>query len=132
MNAKTNKTVYWTSTILFGGFMMFSSITNISPSSETIAFFNSIGYPAYIIPFLGWAKIMGSIVLLTPTKFRIKEWAYAGLMFDLIGALFSITMSFGFAMSSVIICFPIVVLLVSYITWLRLEKKATTLTTPTH
>ena len=42
--------------------------------------------PAYLISFLSIAKILGVIAILIPGFPRIKEWAYAGLMFDLIGA----------------------------------------------
>lgn len=48
-----------------------------------------LGYPTYFIPFTGWAKLMGAIVLLIPGYGRIKEWAYAGLFFDLIAAIYS-------------------------------------------
>ena len=49
-----------------------------------------LGYPKYIIPFLGVAKLLGVIAILIPGFPRIKEWAYAGLAFDLIGATYSI------------------------------------------
>ncbi len=49
-----------------------------------------LGYPAYIIPFIGFAKIIGSVAILVPGYPRIKEWAYAGLTFDLILATFSV------------------------------------------
>lgn len=48
-----------------------------------------LGYPEYFIPFTGWAKLLGAIVLLLPGYGRIKEWAYAGLFFDLIAAVYS-------------------------------------------
>lgn len=48
-----------------------------------------LGYPRYFIPFTGWAKLMGAIVLLFPGNGRLKEWAYAGLFFDLIAAVYS-------------------------------------------
>ena len=48
-----------------------------------------LGYPEYFIPFTGWAKLIGAIVLLIPGYRRIKEWAYAGLFFDLIAAVYS-------------------------------------------
>jgi hypothetical protein len=48
-----------------------------------------LGYPEYFIPFTGWAKLIGVIVILIPGFSRIKEWAYAGLFFDLIAAVYS-------------------------------------------
>jgi hypothetical protein len=50
-----------------------------------------MGYPAYLLPFLGTAKLLGVVAILVPGNYpRIKEWAYAGLAFDLFGATYSI------------------------------------------
>ena len=49
-----------------------------------------MGYPTYIIPFLGWMKLFGAIAILVPGFPRLKEWAYAGLVFDLVGATYSL------------------------------------------
>ena len=54
-----------------------------------------LGYPTYFIPFIGVAKVLGAIAIVIPGFHRIKEWAYAGLFFDLIGATFSIVASGG-------------------------------------
>jgi uncharacterized membrane protein YphA (DoxX/SURF4 family) len=51
---------------------------------------NHLGYPPYFTPFIGVAKVLGSIAILIPGFPKIKEWAYAGLVFDLVGAIFSI------------------------------------------
>lgn len=88
---KTTKLVYWISTILFAGFMIFSAIPNIMVTAESKAFLTGyLGYPEYFIPFIGVAKLLGSIAILIPSFRKIKEWAYAGLAFDLIGAMYSV------------------------------------------
>lgn len=51
--------------------------------------FKHLGYPPYLLPFIGVAKILGVIAVLVPGFPRLKEWAYAGLVFDLIGAFYS-------------------------------------------
>ena len=38
---------------------------------------------------MGTAKILGVIAVLIPGSGRVKEWAYAGLIFDITGALYS-------------------------------------------
>jgi hypothetical protein len=48
-----------------------------------------LGYPPYLLLFLGTAKTIGVLVVLVPGIPRIKEWAFAGLMFDVSGALYS-------------------------------------------
>ncbi len=90
MTAKTTNIIYWVSTIIFGGLMIFSSVGGIQPSEQAIQFMHDgLGYPIYFIQFISIAKLLGSIVILMPGLNRIKEWAYAGLFFDLAGAVYS-------------------------------------------
>lgn len=86
---KQIKIIYWISTILIAGLMLFSSISNILSTKEAIDIFKQLGYPAYLSPFLGVAKLLGAITLLVPGFPRLKEWAYAGIFFDLLGAAYS-------------------------------------------
>jgi uncharacterized membrane protein YphA (DoxX/SURF4 family) len=81
---------YWIITIIFAGFMAFSGIMNIimEPNGAKLMT-DGLHYPAYIIPFLGWAKLLGAIAILVPGFPRLKEWAYAGFAIDLAGALYS-------------------------------------------
>lgn len=93
---KKTKTLYWIFTILFAALMVFSSIGQVMASKEGIEFMGHLGYPAYFSPFIGWLKILGVIAILIPGYPRIKEWAYAGLFFDLIGAVYSMIAVDGF------------------------------------
>jgi hypothetical protein len=87
---KKIKIIYWIFTILFGGFMLFSSIPDILKAPSAVELITThLGYPAYFIVILGVAKLLGSIAILIPGSPRVKEWAYAGLTFDLIAALVS-------------------------------------------
>lgn len=70
--------------------MLGSAIPDALVMPIAVEGFKEMGYPTYIIPFLGFAKILGVIAILIPGYPRIKEWAYAGLTFDLIGATYSI------------------------------------------
>lgn len=47
------------------------------------------GYPVYLLTILGVWKLLGGITLLAPGFPRLKEWAYAGIFFELTGALAS-------------------------------------------
>jgi len=87
---KKIKLIYWISTSLFSAFMTFTAIPDIFLEPGAVAFISKLGYPEYFIVFIGIAKLLGSIAILIPGFPRIKEWAYAGLFFDLIGALYSI------------------------------------------
>jgi len=86
---KAIKITYWVVTILFAGFMIFSASGDIMGDPNAIAFITGMGYPAYFIPFISWAKVAGAVAILVPGFPRLKEWAYAGLIFDLVGATYS-------------------------------------------
>ncbi|HRH50770.1 MAG TPA: DoxX family protein [Panacibacter sp.] len=90
MTTKTTNTIYWISTIIFGGLMIFSAVGGIQPTEDAIKLMHDgLGYPVYFIQFISIAKLIGSIVILIPGLKSIKEWAYAGLFFDLAGAVYS-------------------------------------------
>lgn len=90
MTTKTTNTIYWVSTIIFGGLMIFSAVGGIQPTEDAIKLMHDgLGYPVYFIQFISIAKLLGSIVILIPGLKSIKEWAYAGLFFDLAGAVYS-------------------------------------------
>ena len=87
---KKTKILYWVFTILFAALMLFSAVPGIITNADSIKLMHDmLGYPVYIIPFLGVAKLLGAIAILIPGLKKIKEWAYAGLFFDLAGAVYS-------------------------------------------
>ncbi len=86
---KTN-ILYWIFTALFAGLMIFSAIPDIMVTPQAVDIMSTqLGYPSYFIRFIGVAKLLGAIAILIPGYRIIKEWAYAGLVFDLIGATYS-------------------------------------------
>jgi hypothetical protein len=95
--ARTRSIIYWLTTtylavvMLFGGFAeILDATTNIEFSSIGIATVVAVlGYPFYFVYILGVAKILGAVVIISPAFPRLKEWAYAGLTFNMIGALLS-------------------------------------------
>src|SRR6188508_2076883 len=91
MKSKTTNILYWVFTIIFAGLMIFSSVGGIGPTQQVIDMFHTgLGYPIYFIQFISWAKIVGALAILIPGLNKtIKEWAYAGLFFDLLAATYS-------------------------------------------
>ena len=91
MQPKTINILYWVFTLLFAGLMIFSAIPNMLLDKNTMEIFvKGLGYPSYFIQLLGIVKLLGSIAILIPGLNKtIKEWAYAGLFFDLAGAVYS-------------------------------------------
>ncbi|MDP4130288.1 MAG: DoxX family protein [Bacteroidota bacterium] len=86
---KTN-IAYWIFTILTAILFGMGIVSSIRLSPDSVALIvTHLGYPSYILPFLGVAKLLGVIAILVPGFPKIKEWAYAGLTFDLAGATYS-------------------------------------------
>jgi len=100
---------YWIFTGLLAALMLMSSIPDIIVVPDAIKIVTThLGYPAYFIPFIGVAKFLGVVAILVPGFPRLREWAYAGFVFDLTAATYSmirvgdppgawIQMSIGFA-----------------------------------
>jgi uncharacterized membrane protein YphA (DoxX/SURF4 family) len=112
---KRTNILYWVFTGLFAAFMIFTAMPDIMMTPEAVTFINSLGYPKYFIPFIGVAKVLGSIAILIPGFPRIKEWAYAGLAFDLIGATYSVISTNGLDASMLFMLLPFTVGTLSYI-----------------
>lgn len=108
------KTLYWIITGLFLAFMLFSAIPDILIAPAAVTFMSNLGYPKYFIPFIGTAKLLGVIAILIPAFPRVKEWAYAGLFFDLIGATYSQIANDGLQPPVFFMVLPISMLLLSY------------------
>jgi len=125
---KSTKIIYWTTTILFAAFMIFSAIPDIAMTDDTKQFMRHLGYPDYFMPFIGVAKLLGSIAILTPGFKKIKEWAYAGLIFDLIGAVYSNIMIDGFQPGLLVMIPVFIVAIVSYLYNQKLNKNPAALT----
>lgn len=83
----TKQTVtYWTTTGLVAFAFLSGGLMDLSGSPAVVADMQSLGYPAYVATILGVWKVLGAVALLAPRLPRLKEWAYAGIVFDLTGA----------------------------------------------
>jgi hypothetical protein len=69
--------------------IILSAVPDILRVAGALTIFAHLGYPPYLLPFLGTAKILGVAAVLAPGIPRVKEWAFAGLTFDVTGALYS-------------------------------------------
>src|SRR5215510_10952127 len=86
---KRRKRLYWIVTGVMAAFMLMASIPDILRIPEAADLFRHLGYPSYLLPFLGSPKTPGIITILAARVRCLKEWSYAGLVFALIGALYS-------------------------------------------
>ena len=65
------------------------AVPDVLRVSDAVSVFKHLGYPPYLLVFLGTAKMLGVAAVLVPGVPRVKEWAFAGLTFDVTGALYS-------------------------------------------
>jgi len=86
---KTKIIFYWISTLLVVAVMTISGVMAVTHAAPMMKALAHLGYPPYFVNLLGVAKLAGVCVLLAPGCLRLKEWAYAGFTFDLIGAFWS-------------------------------------------
>ena len=88
---KTNKTIFWIATtiiFLFEGLMPMGTL--IFAPQYTTTGTQPLGYPDYFAVSLVIFKFSGALALIIPQiPARIKEWAYAGLTYNLIFAVIS-------------------------------------------
>ena len=85
----TRSIAYWATTgITAAGFLM-GGITDLVRGPEMVANMAHLGYPAYFLLILGTWKVLGAAAIVAPKMPRLKEWAYAGLVFDVTGASLS-------------------------------------------
>lgn len=127
---KRTKILYWILTVLMAGMLGVGSVFDLISAPEAVAYVTKLGYPAYLVPFLGAAKLLGLVAILVPGLPKLKEWAYAGLIFDLVGAMYS-HFSVGEAPSVWLpLLVPICLVAGSYFFYHRLQKAASQETIP--
>jgi uncharacterized membrane protein YphA (DoxX/SURF4 family) len=87
MTTKAKNIAYWTTTVLIAFFIGSGGLAQLARVPGTVdGFVHILGYPLYFVTILGVWKVLGAIAILVPRFPRLKEWAYAGIFFDLTGA----------------------------------------------
>ena len=81
--------IFWSVTLLFAVPLALAGIGELIGLPAGVAILGQLGYPRYLLSFLGLAKLLGVAALVAGTNPRLKEWAYAGFTFTLLGACYS-------------------------------------------
>src|SRR5947208_501380 len=79
----------WVATGLFVVMMTVSGLLYVVGPKPVIGAMTELGYPVYFVKVLGVAKLLGVVGLVVPDRPTLREWAYAGFTFDLVGAIVS-------------------------------------------
>jgi uncharacterized membrane protein YphA (DoxX/SURF4 family) len=77
---------YWAATALTAFVFLSGGLVDIARPSFAVEGMTHLGYPIYFMVILGVWKVLGGIAVLIPRIPLLKEWAYAGMFFDLSGA----------------------------------------------
>jgi hypothetical protein len=80
---------YWTATALLGFAWITGGAAYVLRLPGPTDGLLQMGYPAFFVTILGFWKLAGAAVILAPRLPLLKEWAYAGTIFELTGAIAS-------------------------------------------
>jgi hypothetical protein len=81
--------IYWIATLLAATAFVVPGILNLVHAPHMVQDMAHLGYPSYFPTILGAWKVLGALAIVLPGRPRLKEWAYAGMVFDLTGAAIS-------------------------------------------
>lgn len=91
MTTTGRKIAYWTTTTLVAFFIGTGGLGQIWQfSANPHGVVPVLAYPMYFFAILGLWKALGAVAIVVPRYPRLKEWAYAGIFFDLTGAAASV------------------------------------------
>ena len=106
---KSRQLAYWITTLIIAFSLISGGAAQAFGQHDTVAGVVRLGYPGYFVTLLGVWKVLGGLAILAPGLPRLKEWAYAGAVFDLTGAGISSAAS-GLGARHVIVPFALAVL----------------------
>ena len=109
-SSKSRTIVYWIMTALVAFFIGSGGIAQLMQYfASPHAVVPVLGYPMYFFAILGFWKFFGALTILVPRFPRLKEWAYAGIFFDLTGAAASNAMSGGYGAYGFHVIAPLII-----------------------
>ena len=118
MTTKAKNIAYWTTTILVAFSIGSGGVAQLARLPGTVdGFVHILGYPLYFVTILGFWKVLGAIAILVPRFPRLKEWAYAGIFFDLTGAAASSAAVGGYGAYAFHIVAPLILAVLTVASW---------------
>lgn len=106
--------VYWTTTILTALSFMSGGFANVLRVEDTVQGVVALGYPVYFVSIIGGWKLLAGLAILAPRFPLLKEWAYAGIAFELTGATLSHVAMGSAAVKAIV---PLVILATAVASW---------------
>jgi uncharacterized membrane protein YphA (DoxX/SURF4 family) len=78
--------VYWVTTAVVVGECLVGGAADLLRLEPFFPLLTRLGYPAYLATILGTAKVLAGLAVAAPRLPRLKEWAYAGILVNMLGA----------------------------------------------
>lgn len=121
MKSKKTTVAYWIFTILLVLFLVMDGIGGVTHAPEGVTAITHLGYPKYLLTIVGLAKLAGAIAIVQNRYTTIKEWAYAGVTINCIGASLSWYFTDHITWE---VFFPLVILLIMFVSYFLWKKLA--------
>jgi len=90
LTSRRQTIAYWVTTALVVFELALGGVWDVLRVPQARGLIERLGYPPYFLMILGIWKLLGAVALVVPKFPRLKEWAYAGVIFDLTGAVASL------------------------------------------
>lgn len=120
--------VYWIATAIVAGEQLAGGLTDlihggtqVVSGESVVLLMTRLGYPVYLLTLLGSASLLGGITLLVPRFPRLKEWAYAGIFFTYVAAVYSKVMVPGFVHGEdpgTLLWTPLILAMLTLVSWM--------------
>jgi uncharacterized membrane protein YphA (DoxX/SURF4 family) len=79
-------TVYRVTTVIMISESVAGGVLDLFRQPPFYSVMIDLGYPPYFATILGTAKLLAAAAFVTPGLSRLKEWAYAGILINMVGA----------------------------------------------
>lgn len=111
---KPRPIIYWIATAIIAFVFISGGAAGVARPPSVMQGMLHLGYPPYFMLILGTWKFLGGVIILLPGTKLLKEWAYAGMLFDLTGASASHA-AVGDPVVHIIV--PLIILIILAISW---------------
>jgi hypothetical protein len=86
MTPKAIHLLYRIITVLFAALLLMAGITEAIAHESGKEIMRHLGYPEHVLHVIGTGKILAAVALVQRRFPTVREWAYAGVTFNLVGA----------------------------------------------
>ena len=108
---------YWVTTGIIAFVLLSGGAAYLAKPPAVVEGIVRLGYPVYLLTILGVWKILGGVALLAPRLATLKEWAYAGVLFDFTGAAASHWASGDYGLHTFHVIVPLVLTVIVAASW---------------